>query len=197
MPRLPLRSALLVLALATSCTTDRYLPKHIFTRMQSAYTSDSSTGGISKSVMEQQEARFARVRLAIEKDEIVTAEDHYYSAAILVTSDQLPDLEHAHELAEEANAMGLPAGLRVAAQAIDILALKHGRPQKYGTQFRFEPVLGEWKLHNIDPRTTDEDRIAMGLPTMAELQEILAARNASPMTERLKKRMQVSRKMPE
>ncbi|MFT5155443.1 MAG: hypothetical protein ACI841_005458, partial [Planctomycetota bacterium] len=50
--------------LLSSCVSDRFLPKHTYDRMIRAYSTDSATGGISKSVMEGQEVRFEAVRKA-------------------------------------------------------------------------------------------------------------------------------------
>lgn len=184
------RAPLLGLTLALcACASDRYLPKNAYLRMRQAYATDSETGGISANVMEAQEARFARVREAAARSQIHSAEDYFWSAAIVVTSDEVSDLELAHELGEEANKLGDARGLAVAAEAIDILDIKHGRPQQYGTQLRFEPVLGLWKLHNVDPRTTDAERVRMGVPPLAEIEAMVEERNQSEMTKRLRERL--------
>ncbi len=54
-----------------------------------------------------------------------------------------------------------------------------GKPQIYGTQFKKKDADGPWTIEPIDrAAVTDEERIANGVPTLAETQQRLDERNA-------------------
>jgi hypothetical protein len=58
-----------------------------------------------------------------------------------------------------------------------------GVAQRYGTQYVYEPVLKGWRLYPIDPRTTDAERKAMGVPPLDELkkaEDLLNQRKEKP-----------------
>jgi hypothetical protein len=112
--------------------------------------------------------RRAKVMQLVEQGRIVTAQDHFYAAALLVISDELPEVEKARDLGLRAAVLGDPRGLPVAAEAMDRALLKQGLPQRYGTQYVYEPVLKRWSLYAWDEKTTDADRRAMRVPTLDE-----------------------------
>jgi hypothetical protein len=120
---------------------------------------------------ERRRARIAEVRALEAAGGIEGAEDHLHAAAIVSASDALEDLDLAEKLALEAARLGEDRGFRVAAEAIDRRQLKLGLPQRFGTQYVWDPVAEGWKLYAIDPRTSDAERAAMGVPPMAELLE--------------------------
>jgi len=63
---------------------------------------------------------------------------------------------------------GAEEGFPLAAEAIDRECLQLGVPQRYGTQYVFSPVTGEWLLYQWDPATSDVERRAMGVPPLSE-----------------------------
>lgn len=112
--------------------------------------------------------RRAQVWRAVQDGVLETPEDQFWAAAVLVDSSDLEQVGAARDLALDAAESGLDRGFPVAAKAIDRLALLEGRPQPYGTQYVFERVLKEWVLYEVDPLTSDVERTAMGVPTLAE-----------------------------
>jgi len=118
-----------------------------------------------------QRARVVAVRGYIEREELKTAEDYFHAAVILVETDTEEDLVHALGLGLHAAKLGLDTGFRVAAEATDKICVKKGNPQRYGTQFVYEPVLRAWRLYPYDPMTSDAERKAMGVEPLAKLRE--------------------------
>lgn len=118
---------------------------------------------------QRHQERADEVRTIVQTDGVATAEECFQASVLLVGTKRPADLELAETLARRAADLGEPRGLRVAAEAVDKLALLAGKPQKYGTQYVFEYVLDSWRLYPVDLTTTDEDRAAMGVPTYAEL----------------------------
>jgi hypothetical protein len=121
--------------------------------------------------------RAAKVRKLLAEKGVGSAADRYYAALVLVQCPTEADLELAQQQALAAADQGEPRGFRVAAEAQDKLLVKRGMMQRYGTQFVWEPVLRAWRLYPIDPRTTDVERKAMGVPGLAELHQQEAALN--------------------
>lgn len=126
-------------------------------------------GATQANVMEREAQIFAKIRAAHATGELKTADDYFFGAAALVTSDDMDDLHLANEMALTAVELGEDRAFRLSAEAVDRILFKQGRPQRFGTQALYEPVLGEWRLHDLDPATSDEERVAMGVPPLAEL----------------------------
>jgi hypothetical protein len=127
----------------------------------------------------RRDSRAAKVREIIEAGGVQSASDHLHASVILVETDSDENLALAQELALKAAELGEDKGFRVAAEATDKHLVKLGMHQRYGTQYVYEHVLKAWRLYPCDPRTTDAERRAMGVPPMAELLEAEAVLNAS------------------
>jgi len=125
----------------------------------------------ARELAERQRVRIAEVRALHARGEIAGAADHLHAAAILASSEQLEDLDLAEELALEAARLGEDRGFRVAAEAIDRRQVKLGMPQRFGTQYVWDVPTRTWKLFPVDPRTSDVERAAMGVPPMSALLE--------------------------
>ena len=96
-----------------------------------------------------------------------TAEDHFHAAMLLQHGGALDDYRRAHELASRAAELGHGMSARwLAAAALDRWLMHQGKPQKYGTQYR--PEGGRFRLWEVDPATTDEERAEWGVPPLAE-----------------------------
>lgn len=175
----------LVLALALCGCAAPKTPKALYDRAQRDFQSDGGAGGLDPSVVARQEQRFARIFEWYERGELITAEDHLWSAALLARSSVTEHLELALLLAENAAEMGERRGFPVMAEVTDRLLMKSGEPQRYGTVAVYEPVNKRHRLYKLDARTTDEERAAMGIPPLAELQAKVDALNASELTARL------------
>ncbi len=128
-------------------------------------------GGLRSVSLERQTERYAMVHTWHAQGTLISAEDHLWSAAALVTSDKPADLVLAGELALLAAELGDARGFTVQAESTDKLLLSAGKPQRYGTQFIYEPVLERWKLYPMDATTSDAERRAMGVPPLAELMQ--------------------------
>jgi len=118
---------------------------------------------------ERQAKRVARVHDMIDKGELSTGADFFHASVILVETDNEPDLLAALGTALHATELQEDRGFRVAAEATDKVRVKRGVPQKYGTQYMYEPVLKAWRLYPVDPATSDVERKAFGVEPLAEL----------------------------
>lgn len=126
--------------------------------------------GVSEEYLVRQAARIDRTRTLIAEGKVETGEQCMYAAAILTSSGIPEDLAQARDLGFRADQLGEPRGLPIAAEAIDKLAVASGKPQKYGTQIIYIPVLDSFRLEPYDLMTTDEERATMGLPPFIELE---------------------------
>ena len=178
---MPYRSLLLALPLL-ACQAPMNTPQQVLAGIRADLSGD---GGLDQNVLKEQEGRYDLLREWRTAGRLTSAEDQLYAAAALVTSDRQADLRLAQELALEAAAQDEARGFTIQAEATDKLLLKAGRPQRYGTQFVYEPVLKRWKLYALDPLTTDEERKAMGIPPLSVLLERVDLLNANLSTREL------------
>ena len=107
-------------------------------------------------------------------------EDAFHAAAVLVESDRLAEVERATGLARQALAgdPDLLAARPLVATAVDREQMLAGKPQKYGTQL--VENAGLWKVYDVDPAVTDEERAEWGLPPLAEAHARAAELNRTP-----------------
>lgn len=110
--------------------------------------------------------RLDDVRQALANPEI-SARERVFGALLLLDSAEVGDMELAHVTAERALDAGLEEARPVMAQAIDRALYLQGYPQKYGTQYHRDEA-GTWQLYPVDQNTRDDERRAMGVPTLAE-----------------------------
>lgn len=119
-------------------------------------------------VEERRAERIATVRARIESGVDLDVQDLLHAAAVLLDSTELSDLALAETLALQAAEAGQDQGFPLAAEAIDRQCVLLGIPQRYGTQYILSAGSKEWVLYPTDPATSDTERRAMGLPTLAE-----------------------------
>jgi hypothetical protein len=117
----------------------------------------------------RQNARAAKVTQLYEAGGLETAQDYFQAALVLVETDDIAVLKLSETLAMKSAEMGDEHAKRVAAEAIDKQLVRLGLPQRYGTQYIYEPILRGWRLYSYDPSTTDEQRAEMGVPPLTEL----------------------------
>lgn len=169
----------LIAALASACSsTSTHLARMYEQLQEDSADADASTEH-DATLTRRQAARIDNVRKIVADKKLATAADHLQAAVILVHTDVVADLVLSHELALKAAELGENKGFRVAAEALDKQLLREGKPQKYGTQYVYEPVIQAWRLYVYEPGTTDVERKAMGVEPLAELlakQEVLNAR---------------------
>ena len=94
--------------------------------------------------------------------------DQLRAAELLVDSDHEENIALAGTLAEHAAEAGLVEALPLIAEATDRMLLKQGLPQRYGTQYVFDPAAERWTLYRWNRETTDEERQQMGVPTLSQ-----------------------------
>jgi hypothetical protein len=116
--------------------------------------------------------RRLRVSELLAVGEVTTANDYFHAALIFQHGEDLDDIWRAHELARQATELGpgrsmdYKESLWLAAAALDRWLMYQGKPQKYGTQF--VPDGKRYRLWDLDPATTDEERTANHVPSLQE-----------------------------
>ena len=165
--------ALLLSVLASACASSP--PSARIERMYAklrAEVGDRKLGPAQDDIFwVHQSKRLESVRELAKENALTTPRDHLYAAVILVETDSDADLVLSRDLGLAAAEKGEPKGFRVAAEATDKLCVKQGVPQRFGTQYVYEPVIRAWRLYPYDPNTTDVERQAMGIEPMAKLKE--------------------------
>ncbi|QDV08895.1 hypothetical protein Poly30_44500 [Planctomycetes bacterium Poly30] len=163
--------------------------------MYSAMTRDMDRRGGSAAVFEatagRQEERYAEMMRRAEAGELKTAEEHFYAGAILVRSSEMDQLLMAESLGRRAAIMGDRRGLPVAGEAVDRQAMTQDLPQKYGTQYSYSPVTGNWQIYRLDPSTTDEQRAETGLPPLSWFEGRVRMLNESERSEHLRRELKL------
>lgn len=116
--------------------------------------------------------RRQRVNELVAQGLLSAPDDYFHAALIFQHGDTLEDIWQAHELAQKAAKMGATKAmddkdsLWLSAATLDRWLMYRGKPQKYGTQF--VPDGKRWRLWDIDPHTTDAERIANHVPSLQE-----------------------------
>ncbi len=101
------------------------------------------------------------------------AEALYAAAWILNHGDRSEEAVLGSRLATLAADKGRPGARWLAAAALDRSLMYAERPQKYGTNIVPDGV--GWRLWDVDPATTDAERVANDVPPLAETQAKAAA----------------------
>lgn len=153
-------------------------------KLEAADQADRSAGSnaIDWDIVGKHDAeRRARVTVLLQNGSVRTAEDYVNAAMIFQHGDAVEDSRLALALATVASRVDASNqdAKTLAAQAWDRILVKSGKPQWYGTQFAKDKASGKWVLSPTDPMAVTEDqRTAMGLPTLAQTQAHLDALNA-------------------
>lgn len=148
-----------------ACSTP---PSAQLERLYEQSVNDSRRGDFS-SLEERANKRVLKVRGWLMEDEIQSPNDRYIAAHLLYESQEMSDLDAALELALSAFEDGVEDGVRVAAHCMDKMQVQRGLPQRFGTQVEWIPVIKQWRLYEVDPETTDEERAAFGISSLADL----------------------------
>src|SRR6266516_7138612 len=118
-------------------------------------------------VRERDRARRQRVEELVRSEALQAGEDYFHAAMVFQHGETLDDFWPAHELAKRGAELGHPNCRWLAAAAYDRWLANQGKPQKYGTQY----ISGDdepYRLWDVDPTTTDEERAAWNVPPLAE-----------------------------
>jgi len=101
------------------------------------------------------------------------AEALYAAAWVLNHGDLSEEAALGSRLATLAADKGRPGARWLAAAALDRSLMYAERPQKFGTNIVPDGV--GWRLWDVDPATTDAERLANEVPPLAEMQARAAA----------------------
>ncbi len=134
---------------------------------------------------ERDRTRGAHTDTALRARGTPSASDLFHAAWLFSHGDDPEDARRGHELAREAAHQGHPQARWLAAAAFDRWCMYEGRQQMYGTQFVPD---GEcYRLWDVDPSTTDEDRAAWDVPSLAvqrnRAEEMTQSEPQPPMTQ--------------
>jgi hypothetical protein len=112
--------------------------------------------------------RLERVAAILSRGSATTALDFYRAAMVFQHGQRAVDTERARELALAAVALDSNLGCArwLAAAAFDRLRVDAGRPQRFGTQYRF--VKGVGVLFPVAEGTSDEERMAWHVLPLAD-----------------------------
>ncbi len=183
--------ALLPLGLL-GCRSHVAYPERMYNEVLELFASHEGTGGLRRDVRDSMERRWATVARWADEGLLATPTDKLWAALTLTLSDHEEHLVLAESLALEAADAGETRANLAYAHAQDCLALHRGEAtQPWGTEYRYNHVLGRYELYPPpDPRTSDAEREAMGIPPLSELRAGIAELNHDPATEALRARIQ-------
>lgn len=125
-----------------------------------------------RQLRERDAGRRQHVKELLDQGQLTAPDDYFHAAFIFQHGETLEEIWQAHELARRAaemgatTAMGSKDSLWLAAAALDRWLMYQGKPQKYGTQF--VPDGKRWRLWDVDPDTTDAQRLATHVPALQE-----------------------------
>ncbi len=111
--------------------------------------------------------RRQRVTELIAQGVLKVAEDYYHAAMIFQHGETPEEIWQAHQLASTASELGFSSARWLAAASLDRWLMYQGKPQKYGTQIVSDGK--RYRLWDVDPTITDEDRAAYNVPPLTEL----------------------------
>lgn len=118
-------------------------------------------------------ARRERVKALINDGWPEDPEALYAAAWVLNHGDASEEAYLGHQLAARARDLGHAPARWLAAAALDRSLMYQGLPQKYGTNIVPDGV--GYRLWDVDPATTDAERLANDVPVLAEMQARAAA----------------------
>ncbi|NJN17205.1 MAG: hypothetical protein HC822_13475 [Oscillochloris sp.] len=139
--------------------------------LQHIYEQDQADrrGPVHPEIWARDQTRRVRVEAMLSGGAVRSAADCLHAAFIFQHGDRLEHYWQAHELALQAVDRGHgPPARWLAAAAYDRWLMHQGLPQKFGTQYRMHGA--EYLLHEVDPTTSDEERIRWDVAPLAEAQ---------------------------
>jgi hypothetical protein len=117
---------------------------------------------------ERDARRREEVKSILGRQRALTAEQLFAAAWILNHGDVAEEAEEAHRLAKRAADQGFAQAKWLAAAALDRWLMYSGRPQRFGTNIVPDGV--GYRVWDVDPATTDEERAEWDVPPLAEMQ---------------------------
>jgi len=131
-------------------------------------------------VSKRDASRRQEVLQVLASGQIKTADDYLDAAIIFQHGDTVQDIQMAYSFASIACQLNPTSrnAMQLKADAWDRIMIKSGKPQWYGTQFERSKTTGKLVMFPTDPdAVSDLTRKAMGLPTLAETQAMIAKAN--------------------
>lgn len=124
-----------------------------------------------KQVVTRDKLHKKRVKQLLKENELTSPEDFYHAAFIFQHGSTPKDYLKANELAKIAMDLGYKPAKWIFAATMDRYLVSIGKPQKYGTQYYSEiwDSDDDWILRDVDPNTTDEERVALGIKPLSEI----------------------------
>ena len=186
--RKSLVALLILLAPLTACRSGVVYPERMYEESLAMTSEHDNMGGLRRDVRKSLDQRLETVMRWANEGMLETESDLGWAAMTLTLSDREEHLETARKIAKAASELGDPRGGIAYAHASDKLAFHRGEDlQPYGTNFAYLHVIGRYDIQPpVDPRTSDLERRAMGVPSLAELQAMVKEINAAAETTRLR-----------
>lgn len=169
---------------AVATTQAALASNEALSRLQAADQADRTPGpnGIDWSkISARDQARRKAVLKWLASGAIRTADDYFNAAVIMQHGDSVQDATMALAFATLAARLdpGRKEARQMTAMSWDRLLEDKGQPQWYGTQFVRSARTGAWVLYPVQAQVVSEqERLALGLPSLAEDKAHLAAINA-------------------
>ncbi len=168
--------ACLAISLHANATTDN-------SRLRQLYQADQTERGNAalkwQDVLEHDRSRAAQVKKMLAAGQLKTADDFFHAAAILNHGADFDEFRLANAIAT----IGLArfprnaALMRVYATTWDRMMLAQNRPQWYATQYTQDAQSQLWQLEPVDAQVSEQTRLKLGLPSLAEMREKVASMN--------------------
>lgn len=111
--------------------------------------------------------RIKAVSKLVDRGWICSPLNAFHAAWVLQRSPDHKHARSAHALAKQAMEARIQNGEWLAAVTFDILQIRYGRPQRYGTQMTTLPS-GDLCLYPVDVMATDEERAQYRIRPLAE-----------------------------
>ena len=120
-----------------------------------------------RQLRERDSLRRERVTEIIQTETMLTSRDCYHAAMIFQHGETVGEIWQAHVLAKRAAKQGFRPARYLVASSYDRWLMYQGKPQKYGTNM--VPDGKRYRVWDVDPETTDEERADLDVPPLAEL----------------------------
>lgn len=187
-----LLAALVLSTTFVACNSGVIYPERAYDEMIALYESHEGTGGFRADVREKIDDRCEMIVRWHTDGLLVKPTDQLWAALTLTFSDREDYLSLALELGKLAAEGGERRGNLAYAHTQDLLALHRGLSfQPYGTVYRYNHIAAKYELYPpVDPRTSDEERAAMGVAPLRELRAGIEALNTDPTTQHLRERIE-------
>ncbi|MDN5210501.1 hypothetical protein QQ020_00540 [Fulvivirgaceae bacterium BMA12] len=114
--------------------------------------------------------RISQVKEIIKSSSNFSGEDYFNACIIFMHGDCPDDFRQAYHLALKSVDLNYEGAKRFAAAAYDRWLMYRGKPQKFGLQYVPDGV--RFRLWDVAPETTDEERAEWDVPTLQELYRI-------------------------